>query len=399
MERLVILSAPLDGIRVLDLSRVLSGPFATMTLADLGAEVIKVEAPGKGDDTRAWGPPFLAGESTYFLAINRSKLGITLDFKKPRGRELLHRLLELSDILIENFRPGALEKIGLGYEGTHKLHPRLIYCSISGYGHTGPRRMEPGYDVIIQGESGVMSVTGAPDGPPFKMGISIADITCGMYAVQGILAALYHRERTGEGQKLDIALLDSMVSTLTYQAGIYFATGQTPRRMGNRHPSIAPYETFGASDGHFNLGIANDTQWRTFCAATGLESDPRFATIPLRVQNYDALRAQLDSVFRQKPVSYWIETFRKAGLPCGEVRNVPAALGDPQLRARNMILEMQHPRAGAIRVTGSPIKMSATDTFAASAPPVLGEHNRDVFCGLLGLSGEELEELQREQVI
>jgi len=373
-----------------------------MILADMGAEVIKVEAPGKGDDTRAWGPPFLAGESTYFLAINRSKLGVTLDFKKPRGRELLHRLLELSDILIENFRPGALEKIGLDYEGAHKLHPRLIYCSISGYGHTGPRRMEPGYDVIIQGESGVMSVTGAPDGPPFKMGVSIADITCGMYAVQGILAALYHRERTGEGQKLDIALLDSMVSTLTYQAGIYFATGQTPRRMGNRHPSIVPYETFGAADGHFNLGIANDTQWRTFCASTrlaDLESDPRFATIPLRVQNYDALRARLDSVFRQKPVSYWIETFRTAGLPCGEVRNVPQALGDPQLRARNMILELRHPRAGAIRVTGSPIKMSAADTFAASAPPILGEHNRNVFCGLLGLSGEELEELQREQVI
>src|SRR5213594_1485449 len=274
-----------------------------MTLADLGAEVIKVEAPGKGDDTRAWGPPFLAGESTYFLAINRSKLGITLDFKKPRGRELLHRLLELSDILIENFRPGALEKIGLGYEGTHKLHPRLIYCSISGYGHTGPRRMEPGYDVIIQGESGVMSVTGAPDGPPFKMGISIADITCGMYAAQGILAALYQREKTGKGQKIDIALLDSMVSTLTYQAGIFFATGQAPQRMGNRHPSIVPYETFEASDGFFNLGVANDSQWLTLCAALGsreLAEDARFASVALRVKNYEDLRSRLDTILRAK---------------------------------------------------------------------------------------------------
>ena len=229
------LPAPLTGIRILDLSRVLSGPFATMTLADLGAEVIKVESPAKGDDTRSYGPPFVAGESTYFLAINRSKLGITLDFKRPQGRELLLRLLGSSDVLIENFRPGALENAGLGYESLSNKYPRLIYCSISGYGHTGPRRTEPGYDVIIQGESGVMSVTGAPDGPPYKMGISIADITCGMYAAQGILAALYQREKTGKGQKIDIALLDSMVSTTDMDEKLFRDTESFSRPARRRN--------------------------------------------------------------------------------------------------------------------------------------------------------------------
>ena len=393
---------PLAGVKVLDLSRVLSGPYATMTLADLGAEVIKVESPGKGDDTRAYGPPFLEGESTYFLSINRGKLGVTLDFKKPRGRELLERLVGRADVLVENFRPGTLDRLGLGYDEVAQRYPRLVYCSISGYGHTGPRSSEPGYDVIIQGESGAMSLTGAPDGPPYKMGISIADITCGMYALSGILAALLQRATTGRGQKVDVALLDSMVSTLTYQAGIHFATGATPLRMGNRHPSIVPYETFEAADGFFNLGVANQAQWEKCCRAAGFQellADNRFATPALRVANYDPLRAALGAVFRERPVAHWLDLFRRAGLPCGEVRTVAQALADPQLAARGMILDMQHSRAGPIRATGSPIRLSGSEPAAAAAPPVLGQHNAQVYCGLLGLQPDELPELARQEVI
>jgi crotonobetainyl-CoA:carnitine CoA-transferase CaiB-like acyl-CoA transferase len=374
-----------------------------MVLADLGAEVIKVEAPSNGDDTRSYGPPFIQGESTYYLAINRSKLGITLNFKKDRGRKLLDRLIERSDILIENFRPGTLDRLGLGYEALHALYPRLIYCSISGYGHTGPRRSEPGYDVIVQAESGVMSVTGSSEGPPFKMGISIADITAGTYAVQGILAALYQREKTGEGQKIDISLLDSMVSTLTYQAGIYFATGQTPQRMGNRHPSIVPYETFEASDGYFNLGVANDGQWHRLCESMGLAdlaADPRFTSVALRVKNYEVLRPCLASLFLSQPVQYWLDLLRKARIPCGQVRTVAEALEDPQLQARNMILDLDHPKVGRMRVTGTPIKLSADDdSMNATPPPTHGQHNREIFCHLLGLSAAELESLRREEVI
>jgi len=396
------LPQPLNGLRVLDLSRILSGPYATMTLADLGAEVIKVEAPVRGDDTRSWGPPFLAGESTYYLSINRSKLGITLNFKKPAGRRLLDRLIAMSDILVENFRPGTMDDLHLGYEALHQRFPRLIYCSISGYGHSGPRQSEPGYDVIIQGESGVMSLTGSPDGPPFKMGVSIADIVTGMYAVQGILAALYHRESTGTGQKVDVALLDSMVSTLTYQAGIYFASAQPPVRMGNRHPSIVPYEMFEAADGYFNFGAGNDAHWRILCEVLGMESmadDPEFASVALRVRNADALRSRLSAVFREQPVAHWLSRLRQAGLPCGEVRSVGEALGDPQLEARGMILEVDHPLAGKIKLVGSPLKMSGSEGRKPSPPPRHGEHNHEVYCGLLGVTPEEMQSLIAEGVV
>jgi crotonobetainyl-CoA:carnitine CoA-transferase CaiB-like acyl-CoA transferase len=396
------LTAPLDGVRVIDLSRILAGPFATLTLADLGAEVIKIEAPGKGDDTRSWGPPFKGGESTYFLSVNRSKLGVTLNFKKSRGKELLLRLLEDADVLVENFRTGALDKLGLGYESLASRYPRLIYCSISGYGHTGPRSMEPGYDVIIQGESGVMSVTGSPDGPPFKVGISIADITTGMYAVQGILAAFYQREKSGRGQKVDLALLDSMVSTLTYQAEIYLAAGETPQRLGNRHPSIVPYETFEASDGYFTLGVANNSLWHRFCETVGwqhMEQDPLFAHVADRNRNYGKLRELLDNLFRQHPVSHWIDLLRRAGLPCGEVRSIPKALEDPHLKERDMILPLEHPRAGAIRSTGCPIKLSSMAETKAFPAPTLGQHNRTVYREILGLAESEYKALEADGII
>jgi crotonobetainyl-CoA:carnitine CoA-transferase CaiB-like acyl-CoA transferase len=393
---------PLEGIRVLDLSRVLAGPFATITLADLGAEVIKVEEPGKGDQTRTWGPPYLEGESTYFLSINRSKLGITLDFKKPKGRELLFRLLERSDVMIENFRAGVLDRNGLGFQRLSKSYPRLIYCSITGYGHTGPRSAEPGFDVIIQGESGIMSVTGDPEGPPCKVGVPIADIVAGMYAVQGILAALFQRQTTGRGRKIDVALLDSMISALTYQAGIYFGTGVTPQRMGNRHPSLVPYEIYEASDGYFTIGVTNESLWNRFCDALrlgGLKRHPLFSSGALRVKNYKTLRRRLVPLLRRHKMAYWLDRLRTAGIPCGEVRSVAQALKEPQLRAREMILELDHPKAGKIRVTGSPMKMSGMEPALSAPPPLLGQHNREVYCGLLGLSPEELRQLRTDRII
>src|SRR6476660_4950795 len=281
---------PLHGLAVLDLTRVLSGPYCTMMLADMGARVIKVEQPGKGDDTRGWGPPFIEGESAYFLSINRNKESITLDFKEAPGRDLLHRLLASADVLVENFRPGTLPKLGLDYATLAPKYPRLVYCSISGFGHTGPRRREAGYDAVMQGEGGLMSITGAAGGTPFRLGVAIADIVTGMFAAQGITLALFARERSGRGQVIDIAMLDSVVALLTYQAGICFATGAAPPRLGNRHPTIVPYETFSAADGDFVLAVGNDDQWRRFCRVAALDEDVRFATNRQRVTNYDELR-------------------------------------------------------------------------------------------------------------
>src|SRR5947208_1479789 len=283
---------PLGGITVLDLTRVLSGPYCTMLLADMGARVIKIEQPGKGDDTRGWGPPFLYptghktagggpdvdGESAYFLSINRNKESVTLDFKHADGRAALDRLIARADVVVENFRPGTLAKIGLDYDSLAAKHPRLVYCSISGFGQNGPRAREPGYDAVIQGEGGLMSITGAADGPPYRLGVAIADIASGMFAASGVAIALYARERTGRGQQVDLAMLDAVAALLTYQAGNFFASGKVPTRLGNRHPSIAPYETFAASDGEFVLAVGNDEQWRKFCAIAELPDDPRFAT-------------------------------------------------------------------------------------------------------------------------
>src|SRR3954454_24399322 len=269
---------PLHGITVLDLTRVLSGPYCSMMLADMGARVIKVEQPRKGDDTRGWGPPFVEGESAYFLSINRNKESVTLDFKQPEGRAVLERLLAKTDVLVENFRPGTLQKVNLDYAALAPSYPRLVYCSISGFGQTGPRRREAGYDAVMQGEGGLMSITGAGDGPPFRLGVAIADIVTGMFAAQGITLALYARERSGRGQAVDIAMLDSVVALLSYQAGICFATGAAPPRLGNRHPTIVPYETFAASDGDFVLAVGNDDQWRRFCHVAGLAEEARFAT-------------------------------------------------------------------------------------------------------------------------
>jgi formyl-CoA transferase/CoA:oxalate CoA-transferase len=389
--------SPLSGLTVVDLTRVLSGPYCTMLLADMGARVIKIEQPGRGDDTRAWGPPFVEGESAYFLSINRNKESLTLDLKHPQARPLLDSLLDRADVLVENFRPGTMDRLGLGYGDIAKRWPRLVYCSISGFGQTGPRRAEPGYDAVIQAEGGLMSITGDADGPPFRLGVAIADIVSGMFAAQGITCALLARERTGRGQQVDIGMLDATAALLTYQAGIYFATGSTPGRMGNRHPTIVPYETFPGSDGDFVVAVGNDEQWRRFCGVIGapeLQNDERFAANRGRVRHYDALRPLLVEKLRSKPRAEWVASLKVAGVPCGAVREVGEVLQDEHLLARNMIEVAEHAVAGAVNVLGVPVKLSDTPGSVRTAPPALGQHTEQILWGELGLSEAEIAELR-----
>jgi crotonobetainyl-CoA:carnitine CoA-transferase CaiB-like acyl-CoA transferase len=390
---------PLEGITVLDLTRVLSGPYCTMLLADMGARVVKIEQPGKGDDTRAWGPPFVGGESAYFMSINRNKESVTLDFKAPPGRAVLDRLLARADVLVENFRPGTLAKLGLDYATLAPTHPRLVYGSVSGFGQTGPRSKEPGYDAVIQAEGGLMSITGPSDGPPYRLGVAIADVVSGMFAAYGVAMALFARERTGRGQQVDLAMLDAVTALLTYQAGNYFASGDPPRRLGNRHPSIVPYEVFAASDGDFVLAVGNDELWKTFCAVAGIAPGERFATNRQRVSGYDELRPIVASALAAKPRAYWIERLRAAGVPCGSVRDLGEVFGDPQLEARDMIARLEHAAAGAVELIGVPVKLSDTPGAVRTPPPTLGQHTDAVLRGDLGLSDGDIATLRRQGVI
>jgi formyl-CoA transferase/CoA:oxalate CoA-transferase len=386
---------PLDGLTVLDFSRVLAGPYCTMQLADLGARVIKIEQPGRGDDTRAWGPPFVGGESAYFLSINRNKESVALDLKHPVARRAIDALLQRADIVVENFRPGTMERLGLGYEAVRTTNARAIYCSISGFGQTGPRRLEAGYDAMMQAEGGLMSITGAADGPPFRLGVAIADIATGMFAVQGILAALYARERTNRGQRVDIAMLDAVTALLTYQASSAFATGGTPTRMGNRHPSIAPYDTFAAADGDFVLAVGNDDQFRRVADVLGraeLARDERFLTNADRVRHYDELRGTLAPLLAAWPRADLLRALTTAGVPNGAVRSVTDALADPQVAAREMIVPLEHLTAGPIRVLGTPLKLSDTPASVRRPPPALGQHTVQVMREL-GLNAEEIRSL------
>jgi crotonobetainyl-CoA:carnitine CoA-transferase CaiB-like acyl-CoA transferase len=393
------MTSPLAGITILDLTRVLSGPYCTMLLADMGARVIKIEQPRSGDDTRHWGPPFLGSESAYFLSINRNKESVTLDFKQAEGRALLDALIAKSDVIVENFRPGSLGRLGLDYASLAPQHPRLIYCSISGYGQTGPRRKEPGYDAVLQGEGGLMSITGSPDVPPVRSGVAIADIATGMFAAQGVSMALYARERTGRGQMVDVSMLDTVAALLTYQAGIYFATDTPPVRMGNRHPTIVPYETFTAADGEFVLAVGNDDQWRRFCEVAGISADERFATNRGRVTGYAELRALVAARLRPQPRRYWIEKLTAAGVPCGSVRDLREVFSDPQLAARDMVVPMQHAAAGDIRVLGTPIKLSDTPATLREAPPTLGQHTDSVLHHDLGLAPDAIGHLRTTGII
>ncbi len=390
---------PLQGITVVDLTRVLSGPYCTMMLGDMGARVIKVEQPGKGDDTRGWGPPFLNGESSYFLSINRNKESITLDFKSADGRAILEGLIAQADVLVENFRPGTLEKLGFDYAALSARHPRLIYCSISGFGHTGPRRKEAGYDAVMQAEGGLMSITGSADGPPYRLGVAIADIVSGMFAAQGVTAALYVRERTGRGQQVDIAMLDSVVALLSYQAGIYFANGSAPARLGNRHPTIVPYETFRASDGDFVVAVGNDDQWRRFCGVTGFPEDEQYATNRQRVTGYDTLKPALDATLNTQTRAFWIERLKAAGVPCGAVRDLHEVFSDPQTQARDMLVELEHAVAGMLKVTGTPLKFSETPGSVRTPPPRLGEHTAAILANDLGFDHARIDDLRAKGVI
>ncbi len=393
---------PLEHITVLDLTRVLSGPYCTMLLADMGARVIKIEQPGKGDDTRGWGPPFLDGESAYFLSINRNKESITLDFKRPEGRALLERLAAKSDVLVENFRPGTLARVGFDYATLHEKYPRLVYCSISGFGQTGPRRDEPGYDAVIQAEGGLMSITGDADGPPYRLGVAIADIVSGMFAAYGISMALLARERTGRGQHVDLGMLDAVTALLTYQAGNYFATGRAPGRLGNRHPSIVPYETFAASDGDFVIAVGNDELWKKFCAAINLETMDgieRFATNRDRVMHYDALRPLIAGKLRTRTRREWIDILGRDGVPCGSVRDLNEVFADPQLRARGMLASIMHETIGPLTLTGVPVKLSDTPGDVRMAPPRLGEHTAAILRDEAGLDAPAIDRLREQRII
>jgi len=392
---------PLDGLTILDFTRVLAGPYCTMQLADLGARVIKIEQPGRGDDTRAWGPPFVGGESAYFLSINRNKESVALDLKHSRARGILDTLVSRADVIVENFRPGTMERLGLGYDTLAARHSRIVYCSISGFGQTGPRRAEAGYDAMMQAEAGLMSITGAADGPPFRLGVAIGDIATGMFAVQGILAALYARERSQRGQRVDIAMLDAVTALLTYQASIAFATGDTPSRMGNRHPSIAPYDTFTAADGEFVLSVGNDDQFRRLAGILRrpeLGIDPQYATNADRVRHYDALRDTLSRLFSSWARADLLAALTAAGVPCSAVRSVTEALQDPQLSAREMIVPLEHVSAGGIRVLGSPLKLSETPASVRTPPPALGQHT-DAVLREIGLSDSDIASLRAARAI
>jgi len=396
------MSSPLAGFRVLDLSRVLAGPFCTMLLGDLGAEVIKVERPGTGDDTRAWGPPFVSGESAYYLCANRNKKSLTVNLKSAAGQEIIRRLARVSDVLVENFKVGELAQLGLGYDHLKALNPGLVYCSITGYGQTGPDSDLPGYDFIIQGRGGVMSITGEPAGEPMKVGVAIADITAGLFAANAIQAALLARVRTGRGQAIDIALLDTQVAWLANVASNYLVSGQRPGRFGNAHPTIVPYQSFPAREGFFCLAVGNDGQWQKLCRLLGrseLAVDPRFATNPARVQHRDVLIPMLQEVFVTQDSAFWLREIAAAGIPCGPVQTIDHVFADPQVLARDMVWTVPHPAVGEVRLTGSPLKLSETPVAYRTHPPLLGEHTDEVLTALLGYAPEEVARLRAEGAV
>jgi crotonobetainyl-CoA:carnitine CoA-transferase CaiB-like acyl-CoA transferase len=378
-------SGPLAGVRVLDLSRILSGPFATMIFADLGAEVIKLENPRTGDDTREWAPPYQGDESAYFLSVNRNKRGIAVDLKTEQGREIALRLADRADVVVENFRPGTAGRLGLGYDALTARNPGLIYASISGFGQTGPYASEPGYDAIAQALGGLMSVTGEADGEPVRVGNSTADLGAAMWAAIGILAALHARHTTGRGEWIDISLLDGQIASLTYLAGGYFASGEVPRRYGSAHPSIVPYQALRTQDGHLMVAVGNDALWRRFAPMIGmpeLVDDSRFATNPQRVANRVELIRLIEAALAAKGSAAWAEDLSHAGIPAGAINGIDAALVHPQVQAREMVLTVEHPTAGTLRMAGSPIKLSQYTATVRRPPPMLGEHTAEVLSEL-----------------
>lgn len=407
------LKKALGHIRVLDLTRVLAGPWCAQNLADLGADIIKIERPGAGDDTRHWGPPYLrdaegrdTSEAAYYLAANRGKRSVTLDIATPEGQDIVRRLARESDVVLENYKVGQLKKYGLDYESLRREKPDLVYCSITGFGQNGPYAQRAGYDFIIQGMGGFMSITGErddlPGGGPQKAGVAISDLMTGMYATVAVLAALAHRDRTGEGQYIDMALLDVQVAMLANMNTNYLASGQSPKRWGNAHPNIVPYQTFATSDGHIIVAVGNDGQYRKFVQAGGrpeLADDERFATNPMRVRYRDTLVPILAEMVKTRTKQEWIDALEAAGVPCGPINNLDEVFENPQVEARGMRVDLPHPTGATAKLVGSPIKMSATPPSYDLPPPLLGQHTEEVLKGLLGYGDEEIAGLREKKVV
>jgi len=402
----------LSHLRVLDLGRVLAAPWATQILGDLGAEVIKIEKPGEGDETRHFGPPFLTaadgtkGDATYFLTANRNKKSVTIDFSKPEGAALVKRLARRAHVVVENFKTGALAKYGLDYESLVAENPALIYCSLTGFGHDGPYKDKAGYDYVIQGMGGLMSVTGQKDGEPgaepMKVGVAVSDLVTGLYTTVAILAAIIHQSRTGEGQAIDMALFDCQAAALANQATNYLAGGIVPGRLGNAHPNIVPYQVFATTDGHLVLAISNDNQFRRFAKLAGLEAmanDRRFSTNAARVAHRELVVDTLRPIFAQRSSAQWIADLEQANVPCGAINRVDQVFSDPQAIARGLTIVMQHATSGELRLPASPLRLSRTPPEYRNAPPLLGEHNEEILSGLLGIAPDELAKLREAGVV
>jgi crotonobetainyl-CoA:carnitine CoA-transferase CaiB-like acyl-CoA transferase len=390
----------LNGLKVLDLTRVLAGPTCTQMLGDLGAEVIKIERPGSGDDTRGFAPPYVprTQESAYFVGVNRNKKSVTLDISKPEGQAIIHKLLAECDILVENFKVGALAKYGLGWEELKDKYPRLIYCSITGFGQTGPYAPRPGYDALIQAMGGVMSLTGEIEGEPQKVGVPVADVFSGLYGCIGILAAVNHRHATGQGQRIDIGMLDASVAWLANQASNFIATGENPKRLGNQHPNIVPYQVFPTKDGYIVLSVGNDPTFERFCKLTGQEGllqDPRFATNAKRVENRQFVTDTLTPVMRSRTTKEWVSALEAAKIGCGPINTLKDVFADPQVQARGVVVEMEHASGETVQVVANPVRLSATPPSYRSAAPTLGQHTEEVLAQL-GLSAEEIAKLRAQ---
>ncbi|MCL5959286.1 MAG: CoA transferase [Chloroflexi bacterium] len=393
---------PLEDVRVVDLSRVLAGPYCTMMLGDLGAEVVKIEMPGCGDDTRQWGPPWAGGESAYYLFVNRNKKSVTLNLKNPKAREILLRLIERGDILVENFKAGTMEKLGLGYDRLKEINPGLVYCSITGYGQDGPYANRPGYDFIIQAQGGIMSVTGEAEGEPMKVGVAIVDVTAGLYAASAVLAALRYREKTGQGQRIDISLLEAQLGWLANVASNYLVSKELPKRYGNAHPNVVPYETFKARDIHIAVGVGNDTQYRRFCVMAGCEhlaDDARFGRNPKRIENRKELIPLLQEVFGQRDADEWLSLLVEAGIPCAPINTLDRVFSDPQVLYRKMVEKVQHPTAGEVELVASPLKLVDTPPVTRHHPPLLGENTEEILTRLLNYTREQIQDLRAEGAV
>ena len=391
----------LEGIRVLDLTRALAGPFCTLMLGDHGADVVKIEMPGSGDDTRHWGPPFIGGESAYFLSINRNKRSMTLNLKEPRAKEIFLRMATDSDVIVENFTPGVMSRFGLDYETVKAANSKIIYCSISGFGQSGPYRSRPAYDQIMQGMTGVMSITGEPDGEPQKVGVAVTDIGAGMWSAFAIMAAVFHREQRGEGQQIDVSMMDAQVAWLTYQAAFYFATGQPPKRLGAAHPNLVPYQAFMCVDGKFlNLAVGSERIWDRFCQGIhreDLRDNPDYATNGDRVRSRSTLVPLLQELFLTRSVAEWVADMHEVSVPCGPINDLADVFADPQLLHREMYVEMPHPTLGTIKQTGIPVKFSRTPGSLDRPPPLHGEHTGEIL-GELGYSDAEIRQLAEASV-